>query len=216
MPEYSLINPKMLSVRIQNEEVFAKRGAMIAYKGHVDFAPSSSGSEGIGGMAMRSVTGERMSLMTARGAGEVLYAFYGRHVTIIPLRGETFFAESESLLAYDGRLRSGAVFLGRQGVGGLIRGAATGSGMFTTTLEGMGELAIVSDGDAIALEVTPERSIFADPQAYVGHKGQLQSELVTDVGWKTFVGQSSGESYQLKFTGQGTVYIQAAERGGNR
>jgi uncharacterized protein (AIM24 family) len=216
MPQYSLINDKMLSVRIQNEEVFAKRGSMIAYKGNVDFAPSSSGSEGMQGMAMRSVTGERMSLMIARGSGEVLYAFYGKHVTIVPLSGETFFAESDSLLAYDGRLRSGTVFLGNQGMGGLIRGAATGSGMFTTTLEGSGELAIVSDGDASALEVTPDRPIFADPQAYVGHRGHMQSELVTDVGWKTFVGQSSGESYQLKFTGQGIVYIQAAERGGNR
>ena len=216
MPRYSLINEKMLSVEIQNEEVFAKRGSMIAYTGNVDFAPSSSGSEGMQGMAMRSVTGERMTMMSARGSGEVLYAYYGKHITIVPLQGETFFAESDSLLAYDGRIRSGTVFLGNQGVGGLIRGAATGSGLFTTTLEGMGEIAIVSEGDAIALEVTPDRPIFADPQAYVGHKGQLQSEIVTDVGWKTFVGQSSGESYQLKFTGQGTVYIQAAERGGNR
>lgn len=216
MPEYSLVNSKMLSVRLRNEEVFAKRGAMIAYTGFVDFAPSSSGSEGMRGAAMRSVTGERMTLMSARGTGEVLYAYYGMHVTMIPLRGETFYAESESVLAYDGRLRSGTEFMGQGGVGGLIRGAATGSGLFTTTLEGMGELAIVSEGGAIALDVTPQRPIFVDPQAYVGHRGQLQSTLVTDVGWKTFVGQSSGESYQLKFTGRGNVYIQAAERGGNR
>lgn len=216
MPEYSLVNSKMLSVRLRNEEVFAKRGAMIAYTGFVDFAPTSSGSEGMRGAAMRSVTGERMTLMSARGTGEVLYAYYGMHVTMIPLRGETFYAESESLLAYDGRLRSGTEFMGQGGVGGLIRGAATGSGLFTTTLEGMGELAIVSEGGAIALDVTPQRPIFVDPQAYVGHRGQLQSNLVTDVGWKTFVGQSSGESYQLKFTGRGNVYIQAAERGGNR
>ncbi|MDP8951284.1 MAG: AIM24 family protein, partial [Actinomycetota bacterium] len=134
----------------------------------------------------------------------------------VHLSGETFYAESESLLAYDGRLRSGTQFLGNSGVGGLIRGAATGSGLFTTTLTGSGELAIVSDGDAIALDVTPDRPVFVDPQAYIGHRGQLRSDLVTDVGWKTFVGQSSGESYQLKFTGGGTVYIQAAERGGNR
>ena len=216
MPEYSLINPKMLSVRLRNEEVIAKRGAMIAYTGHVEFAPSTSGSEGISGAAMRSVTGERMALMSARGTGEVLYAFYGMHVTLIPLRGETFYAESESLLAFDGRLRSGTQFMGQGGVGGLLRGAATGSGLFTSTLEGTGEVAIVSEGDAISLDVTPERPIFVDPQAYVGHRGNLRSDLVTDVGWKTFVGQSSGESYQLKFTGAGTVYIQAAERGGNR
>lgn len=216
MPQYSLINSKMLSVTLNGEEVFAKRGSMIAYTGRVEFAPSSSGSEGMRGVAMRSVTGEQMQLMSARGTGEVLYAFYGMHVTMIPLQGETFYAESESLLAYDGRLRSGTQFMGNQGVQGLLRGAATGSGMFTTTLEGSGELAVVSTGDCIALDVTPQRPIFVDPQAYIGHRGQLQSSITTDVGWKTFVGQTSGESYQLQFTGQGTVYIQAAERGGNR
>ncbi len=216
MPQYSLINSKMLSIKLQGEEVYAKRGSMIAYTGQVDFAPSSSGSEGLGGRAMRSVTGEQMSLMSARGTGEVLYAFYGLHVTLIQLSGETFFAESESLLAYDGRLRSGTQFMGSGGMQGMLRGAATGSGLFTTTLEGAGELAIVSDGDSFALDVTHDRPIFVDPQAYVGHRGQLQSNIVTDVGWKSFVGQSSGESYQLKFTGLGTVYIQAAERGGNR
>ncbi len=216
MPEYALINSKLLSVVLRGEEVFAKRGAMIAYKGNVDFAPSSTGSEGMRGLAMRQVTGEQMRLMSASGTGEILYAFYGRHVTIVPLRGETFYAESESLLAYDTRLRSGTQFMGSSGAQGLIRGAATGGGLFTTTLEGTGELALLSDGDAIGLDVTPQRPIFVDPQAYVGHRGQLTSDLVTDVSWKTFVGQTSGESYQLKFTGGGTVYIQASERGGNR
>ena len=68
MPEYSVINSKMLSVRLRGEEVFAKRGAMIAYTGFVDFAPTSSGSEGMRGAAMRSVTGERMTLMSAAPA----------------------------------------------------------------------------------------------------------------------------------------------------
>ena len=216
MPEYTLVNDKMLSVSLRNEEVFAKRGAMIAYTGIVDFAPSSSGSEGLSGMARRTVTGERMTLMQARGTGEVFYAYYGKQVTMVSLSGETFYAESESLLAYDARLRSGTEFMGSSGVGGLVRGAATGSGLFTTTLTGYGELAIVSDGGTISLEVSPERPVSVDPQAYVGHRGQLRSDLVTDVGWKTLVGQSSGESYQLRFTGGGAVYVQAAERGGNR
>ena len=112
MPEYSLINSKMLSVSLRNEEVFAKKGSMIAYTGFMDFAPSTGGSEGMRGAAMRSVTGERMTLMSARGTGEVLYAYYGMHVTMISLRGETFYAESQSLLAYDGRLRSGTEFVG--------------------------------------------------------------------------------------------------------
>jgi uncharacterized protein (AIM24 family) len=79
-------------------------------------------------------------------------------------------------------------------------------------VQGRGELALLSDGPAIALEVTPDRPVCVDPDAYVGHKGNLSSNIVTDVNWKTFIGQTSGETYQVRFSGQGTVYIQASER----
>ncbi|HXG66544.1 MAG TPA: AIM24 family protein [Blastocatellia bacterium] len=212
MPQYSLINDKMLTVQLANEEVFAKKGSMIAYKGNVTFAPSTLGSEGMGGAAMRGVTGEGLQLMSVRGSGEVLYARHGMHITLIQLQGEMFFVESGNVLAFDGRLRTGTMFLGNQGVQGFVRGAMSGQGLFTTTLEGYGEFAMLSDGNAIGLDVTPNRPICVDPQAYIGHRGQLNSQVVTDVSWKTFVGQGSGESFQLKFTGQGTVYIQASER----
>ena len=105
------------------------------------------------------------------------------------------------------------MFLGNQGgVQSMVRGAVSGQGLFTTTLQGTGELAMLSDGNAIGLPVSNEQPVFVDPNAYIGHKGSLTSTIVTDVNWKTFVGQASGESYQLKFMGQGTVFIQASER----
>ena len=152
-------------------------------------------------------------MMSARGTGSVFYAQGGLFVTIVPVRGETFYVESDSLLAFDARLTAGTMFLGNQGgVQGVVRGMASGQGLFTTTLQGTGEVAILSDGNAIGLPVTPDVPVFVDPQAYIGHTGQLSSTIVTDLNWKTFVGQASGESYQVKFTGQGTVYIQASER----
>jgi uncharacterized protein (AIM24 family) len=211
MPAYSLVNEKMLQVEIAGEEVFAKKGAMIAYNGQIEFAPSFIGNEGVQSAAMRSVTGETLQLMRATGRGQVLYARRGLHITIISLRGETLFIESDSVLAFDSRLRSGTVFQGNQGVQGLVRGAATGQGLFSTTFDGQGDVAITSDGDTIGLDVTPEKPIFVDPNAYIGHKGNLSSQFVTDVNWKNLVGQGSGESFQLKFSGQGVVYIQASE-----
>jgi uncharacterized protein (AIM24 family) len=213
MAAYSLVNEKLLEVQLQNDEVFSKKGAMIACKGEVEFARSFLGTGGLQEMAMRTVTGEGMQLMVARGSGQVFYSHFGKQVTIVKLQGETFYAESESVLAFDRRLRAGTMFLGNQGgVGGLVRGAVTGQGLFTTTLEGHGELAFISDGEAIGLDVRHDQPVFVDPNAYVGHKGQVTSSIVTDVSWKTFIGQTSGESYQLKFTGQGTVYIQPSER----
>ena len=212
MATFELVNPKMLAVNISREEVLSAKGAMIAYTGDVSFAPASTANEGMQSLAMRNVTGETWSLMRAAGSGQVLYARLGLHITLVPLRGETFYVESGSVLAFDAGLRTGTVFQGNSGVQGLVRGAATGQGLFTTTFDGQGELAIVSDGGTIALDVSPSKPVCVDPGAYVGHKGSLSSAVHTDVSWKTLVGQGSGESFQLKFTGQGTVYVQASER----
>lgn len=213
MPSYSQINEKLIEVTLNNEEVFAKRGAMISYQGTVNFARSFLGGGNVQDMAMRTVTNEGYSLMVAKGTGKVYYGYDGLFVNIVQISNETLYVESDTLLAYDGRLRTGTMFLGNQGgVQSIVRGAVTGQGLFTTTLQGTGEVAILSDGNAIGLTVTPEQPVFVDPNAYIGHKGNLTSNIVTDLNWKTFVGQTSGESYQVKFIGQGTVYIQASER----
>ena len=213
MPNYTLINEKLLEVKLAGEQVYSKKGTMVAYKGSVDFSRSFLAGGGVQDLAMRSVTGESFLLMSAQGTGEVYYAHYGLYVTIVSLRGETFYVESDSLLAFDSRVRTGTMFQGNQGaIQGIIKGAVTGQGLFTTTLEGNGELAILSQGNAIGLDITPQKPMFVDPNAYIGHKGQLDSKIVTDVNWKTLIGKASGESYQLKFTGTGTVYIQASER----
>lgn len=213
MPTYQQINEKLLEVTLQNEEVFAKKGAMISYQGKINFARSFLAGGGIQDMAMRAATNEGYALMVAKGSGKIYYGHHGLFVTIIALANETIYVESKTLLAFDARLRTGTMFLGNQGgVQGVLRGAVSGQGLFTTTLQGTGEVAILSDGNAIGLTVTPEQAVFVDPNAYIAHKGNLTSKIVTDVNWKTFIGQASGESYQVQFTGQGTVYIQASER----
>lgn len=213
MPSYNQINEKLVEVTLNNEEVFAKRGAMISYQGKVDFARSFLGSGDVQDLAMRTVTNEAYTLMVAKGTGKVYYGYNGLFASIIKVSNETVYVESKTLLAYDSRLRTGTMFLGNQGgVQGILRGAVTGQGLFTTTLQGTGEIAILSDGNAIGLTVTQEQPVFVDPNAYIAHKGSLTSSIVTDLNWKTFVGQASGESYQVKFMGQGTVYIQASER----
>ncbi|CUI08739.1 AIM24 family protein [Massilia antarctica] len=213
MPAYQQINEKMIEVKLNNEEVFAKKGAMISYQGEVAFSRSFLAGQGVQTLAMRAATNEGYSLMLAKGSGSVYYAYDGLFVTIVPVRGDTLYVESDNVLAFDARLTAGTMFLGNQGgLQGIVRGAVSGQGLFTSTFQGTGEVAILSDGNAIGLPVTPDVPVFVDPQAYIGHTGQLSSAIVTDLNWKTFVGQASGESYQVKFSGQGTVYIQASER----
>ena len=213
MPVYQQINEKMLEVKLSNEEVFARKGAMVSYQGEVQFSRSFLAGQGVQSLAMRAVTNDGYAMMAAQGSGREYDAPAGLFVTIIPVRGETLYVESDTLLAFDARLTAGTMFLGNQGgIQGVVRGAVSGQGLFTTTLQGTGEVAILSDGNTIGLPVTPDVPVFVDPQAYIGHTGQLSSSIVTDLNWKTFVGQASGESYQVKFMGQGTVYIQASER----
>lgn len=75
--------------------------------------------------------------MLAKGTGRVYYAHEGLFVTI----------ESDNVLAFDARRTAGNMFLGNQGgVQGVLRGAVSVQGLFTTTLRGTGTVAILSDG----------------------------------------------------------------------
>jgi uncharacterized protein (AIM24 family) len=40
----------------------------------------------------------------------------------------------------------------------------------------------------------------------------LQVELTAKAGLRDVVGRGSGEAFQLRVTGQGTVYVQASEQ----
>ena len=54
--------------------------------------------------------------------------------------------------------------------------------------------------------------VVVDPQAYVGHLGQISVDLSAQVGFRDVVGRGSGEAMQLKLSGQGTVWVQASEK----
>lgn len=213
MPEYQLINEKLLQVKINREEVFSKKGSMIAYTGQVNFQGALLSGGRLSEVAMRQATGEGLKLMKAMGSGEVLYAHHGLCITLVQLQGERLYIESDSVLAFDNRLRTGTEFLGNQGgVGAVVRGAMSGQGLFTTTLEGFGTCAVLSSGDLIELQVDSSKTVYVDPQAYIAHKGNLSTNIHTDVNWKNLIGQGSGESFQIKFSGHGSVYVQADER----
>ncbi len=230
MTDFTAENSEVVRVTVRpGQHVIARRGAMLAYHGDVRFYPASTGQgrggsrAGMGGlgalagMAGRAMSGESAPLMVAEGSGEVLYGHAGLHVTVLHLDGsEQLTVEADRLLAYDGSLQSTVVFLGQNGgVRGMMRGAATGQGLFTTQLMGRGGVAVLSHGGALKLQVAPGRTLGVDPQAYVGHTGACNVE-VTMLGagglLRDAVGRGSGESIQLQVSGQGTVLVQASEQ----
>ncbi|MGZ4524025.1 MAG: AIM24 family protein [Mycobacteriaceae bacterium] len=225
--EFTKVNSKVVKVGLPpGGHVLARRGAMLFYTGDVQFIPNTTGGSpgggmggmgGLVGMAGRAMAGENVAMMAAQAGqsgGEVFYGHAGLHVNVITLDGSSpLTVEADRLLAHDGSLGSSVVFLGSQGgVRGAVRGAMTGQGLFTTQLAGAGSVAVLSHGGSFELPVSPGSHVVVDPQAYVGHIGNLQLDVSASVGWRDAVGRGSGEAIQLKVSGQGVVYVQASEQ----
>ncbi|MEV7478966.1 AIM24 family protein [Streptomyces halstedii] len=208
------INSKMVEATVvPGRTMYSQRGAMLAYRGDVSFTPNIQGGQGgLGSMIGRRVAGEATPLMTVEGNGTVMFGHGGHHIQVIDLDGDTLYVEADRLLAFDGALRQGTMFMGSQGgVMGLVRGQVTGQGLFTTTLSGHGAVAVMAHGGVIELPITPDRPVHVDPQAYVAHHGEVTNKLSTAIGWRDMVGRGSGEAFQLELRGSGAVYVQASE-----
>lgn len=197
---------RVLSVDLGGSALRALAGSMVAFEGDVSFSGQRmGGGEGLRGAIKRRVAGEGVALMECSGRGTVHLARDADEITLLELSGDTLAVESSSLLALEAGLRTDVVFTG-------LRGASSGQGLFTTTVTGAGTVAVLTDGPAVALAVTPDEPLVVDPDAYVASRGRLQQDFVTDVSWRSVVGQGSGEAFSLRFTGTGTVYLQPSER----
>ncbi|MFJ6128546.1 AIM24 family protein [Streptomyces griseoviridis] len=208
------INSKMVEAVLQpGQRLYSQRGAMLAYRGEVSFTPNLQGGQG-GFLSMvgRRVAGEATPLMTVEGSGTVLFGHGGHHVQVIELSGDTLYVEADRLLAFEGTLEQGTMFMGSQGgVMGMVRGQVTGQGLFTTTLRGRGAVAVMAHGGVFEVPITPQRPVHVDPQAYVAHHGDVRNRLSAALGWREMVGRGSGEAFQLELSGSGAVYVQASE-----
>ncbi len=208
------VNAKMIEATvIPGQRLFSQRGAMLAYQGDVSFTPNIQGGQG-GVMSMigRRIANEATPLMTVEGSGTVLFGHGGHHIQVINLTGDTLYVEADRLLAFEGTLQQGTMFMGSQGgVMGMVRGQVTGQGLFTTTLTGHGAVAVMAHGGVFEVPITPQRPVHVDPQAYVAHHGDVRNRLSTALGWREMVGRGSGEAFQLELSGSGAVYVQASE-----
>ncbi|AXK35475.1 AIM24 family protein [Streptomyces armeniacus] len=203
--QFLLQGSKVLAVTLAGDAVKAKNGSMVAYDGQMAFKKMSGGGEGLRGMVTRRLTGEQMTVMEVKGQGTCYFADRASDISLVRLNGETLHVESSNLLCAEGTLRTGTAFTG-------LRGASQGNGLFTTTVEGSGQAALMSDGPAVILRVTPGTPLQVDPGAYVAHTGSLRQDFQSGVSFRTMFGEGSGESFQIRFEGDGLVYVQPSER----
>ena len=198
---------RVLEAHLQNTAVRAVSGSMVAYEGQVQFKSAGfGGGDGLMAGLKRKATGESLTLMECQGNGVVYFALDAQDITLVELNNDTLQVESRQLLAMAGNLRTDIRFAG-------VRGATTGQGLFTTTVTGQGQVAILSaGGPLIGLEVNGQSPLVVDPDAFVAARGQLNQSFITDVSWANVIGEGSGEPFSLRWDGQGVVYIQPAER----
>ncbi|MEV7421686.1 AIM24 family protein [Streptomyces sp. NPDC091212] len=205
MAQFRLQGSRVLAVEMTGDAVKAKNGSMVAYDGRMTFKKLTGGGEGLRGMVTRRLTGEQMTVMEVKGQGTCYFADRASEINLVSLHGDKLYVESSNLLCTDAGLRTGTTFTG-------LRGGASGNGLFTTTVEGTGQAAIMSDGEAVVLRVSQRYPLYVDPGAYIAHQGKLQQKLQSGVNFRTLIGEGSGESFQIRFEGEGLVYVQPSER----
>ena len=207
MLTFETINELTLKVTCTgNDVLFTKAGAYIAgdCPGNTNYrfekvllGPQTNLTQAIFGSIARRVTGENIPLMkvTMNGNSETYYACNAQHVLIYKLGiGEVISVESENILAFTQDCKYSVRFIGV--------GVLSQKGLATSTLTGEGNNAYVA--------------ILTDAVICWMGNGNCDPHIKTDVNWKTFIGQSSGESYSFEWHGglPVTVIIQPSERQG--
>ena len=227
MLTFETINELTLKVTCTgNDALFTKTGAFIAGENagaknytfeKVLFGPQNDIGQAIFGQLARRLTGENLPLtkVNLQGDSVTYYANYGQHVVVYHLEeGEVISVESENILAFTQDCDYSVRFIGV--------GVLSQKGLATSTLRGKGKnafVAVLSDGNPIVLSnVYSNQTLSVDPDAvicWIGN-GNCDPRVTTDVSWKTFIGQASGESYQFEWASNAgvTVIIQPSERKG--
>ncbi|MDE0582981.1 MULTISPECIES: AIM24 family protein [unclassified Planococcus (in: firmicutes)] len=200
---FELETDRLLEVNL-NGQVWAKAGSMISYEGNIKFEREGMLEHGLGKFVKKALSGEGAQLMKANGQGKLYVADSGKKITILDLEGESIFINGNDLLAFQDGLDWDIKLMRR--VAGMMAG-----GLFNVRLEGHGLVAFTSHYEPLTLLVTPDTPVFTDPNATVAWSGNLEPDFVTDVQLKSFFGRGSGESVQMKFSGNGFVVVQPFE-----
>lgn len=196
----SLQNPRMLKARLEGTDLLARQGAMVAYQGQVEFAYEGAG--GVGRFLKKALTGEGVPLMRCRGRGDVFLAQDGNELHILDLDGDGVTVNGANVLAFEPSLT--------WDIRRVEGASALSGGVFNMVFSGTGRLVVSAFGTPVVLN-TGEAPTFADLQSAIAWSSSLQTRLVRTAGAAALIGRGSGEAFQLAFSGQGFLVVQASE-----
>ena len=196
---FALQNPQMLRVHLGGD-VLAVKGAMVSYQGQIRFDHEKAGS--VGKLFKKVVTGEDVSLMRVSGEGDVFFASEAGFVFLIDLTGDALSVNARNLLAFDSSIEWD---IKRVQGAGMLSG-----GLFNTTLQGTGTVAIHTVGQPVILDCS-QQPTFVDVQACVGWSANLVPQVVSSMNVRSMLRGGSGEAFQYAFSGPGFVVVQPSE-----
>ncbi|MCK9878359.1 AIM24 family protein [Frankia sp. Ag45/Mut15] len=205
---FSLQNSKLLRANLGPSgmrEFYARKGAMVAYQGGVNF---DAHWEGWGGQFRSFFSGgEGLNLMKVSGSGNVFLANQAQDIHLLDLDGrDGLTVDGKNVLAFSTELNWDLVRVDTQvGIAGV--------GSYQIELRGAGRVAVCTSGAPLVMRVTYQNYYFADADAVVGWSAGLQVSMQAAVTsssvWRPR--GNTGESWQMQFSGDGYVIVQPCE-----
>ncbi|MFE6752180.1 AIM24 family protein [Streptomyces sp. NPDC057684] len=182
-------------------DLMARQGAMVAYRGNLQFERKG---QGMGGMLKRAVTGEGLPLMTVRGQGEAWFAHEAQNCFIVDVEpGEALTVNGRNVLCFDSTLSYEIKTVKGAGI--------SGGGLFNSVFTGQGRLGLVCEGNPLVIPVSPQQPVFVDTDAVVGWTAHLNTSLHRSQSIGSMIRGGSGEAVQLKLEGEGYVVVRPSE-----
>ncbi|MFB7513904.1 AIM24 family protein [Streptomyces sp. NPDC056144] len=201
---YVIQNPQLLRVALNGQEdILARKGAMVAYQGLVDFdgeyqTPSQRRA--------RARTGEGLDLMRCSGQGTVYFANLAQHIHVVEVEQEGLTVDSAYVLALDSTLHTEVIAVDSQyGI--------SGSGKYQLNISGRGKVALMTSGQPLMMHVTPDKYVNVDADAIVAWSTGLRVQMQAQTTNSSVMRRrgNTGEGWELSFLGQGFALVQPSE-----
>ncbi|MGW2114073.1 AIM24 family protein [Streptomyces zhihengii] len=201
---YAVQNPQLLRVALTgHDDVLARKGAMVAYQGLIDFDGEYQTSSQ---RRARANTGEGLDLMRCSGQGTVYFANLAQYVHVVDVDQEGMTVDSAYVLALDSALHTEVIAVDSQyGI--------SGSGKYQLNISGRGKVALMTSGQPLMMHVTPDKYVNVDADAIVAWSSGLRVQMQAQTHSSNVRRRrgNTGEGWELSFLGQGFALVQPSE-----
>ncbi|MDJ1132465.1 AIM24 family protein [Streptomyces iconiensis] len=200
---WAVQNPQLLRVALTgHDDVLARKGAMVAYQGLLEFDAEYQG-RGRG----RGPSREKLSLMRCSGQGSVFLANLAQYIHVVDVERDGLTVDASYVLAMDTTLHHEIISVDSQfGI--------SGTGAYNLNITGHGKVALMTSGQPLLLNVTPDTYVNADSDAVVAWstslRVQMQAQTSSQGVWRRR--GETGEGWELSFLGHGYALVQPSEQ----